>query len=279
MKNVDIDEPTSFFDHVDLGCTQRACKPNETVIEQDTKMFESRISAGATNKKPGWEKPHAKTIAWSYVMEGHAKQCVERFCELANKAEQLHKVWSPCLDDHQFKKEELESVGDFIWLCSQIVLKCLYLARIGRPDISWSVNKLVRGITKWTQACDRCLARLISYRHHTQDWQLCNVGNTAEHCRLGFLQDSDFAGNLEDSKSTSGGILCLIGSRTFVPVNWLCEKQTSLSHSSTGRWTEDGWSSWMLDLKNIVIQTLRSPQTNKKPSIAASANRMQDRSF
>ena len=28
--------------------------------------------------------------------------------------------------------------------------------------------------------------------------------NTAQHCRLGLFQDSDFAGYLEDSKSTSG---------------------------------------------------------------------------
>ena len=46
MKNVDIEEPTSFLDHVYLGCTQRERKPNEAIIEQYTKMFESRISAG-----------------------------------------------------------------------------------------------------------------------------------------------------------------------------------------------------------------------------------------
>ena len=51
-------------------------------------------------------------------------------CDLANKkVEQLFKVSSPCLDDHQFKKEELESVGELSKVCSQIVLKCLYLAR------------------------------------------------------------------------------------------------------------------------------------------------------
>ena len=53
MKNVDFDEPTSFFDHVYLGCTQRECKPNETIIEKYKKMFESRMSAGATEKFPG----------------------------------------------------------------------------------------------------------------------------------------------------------------------------------------------------------------------------------
>ena len=71
----------------------------------------------------------------------------------------------------------------------KIVLKCLYLARIGRPDILWSVNKLARSITKWTKACDNRLNRLISYIHHTCEYkQYCHVGNTAKQCRLGLFQ-------------------------------------------------------------------------------------------
>ena len=51
MKLVDLDEPTSFLDHVNLGCTQRECKPNDAIIDEYRKMFESRIfSAGATEK-------------------------------------------------------------------------------------------------------------------------------------------------------------------------------------------------------------------------------------
>ena len=39
-------------------------------------------------------------------MGGHARKCVARYCELANKkTEQLYKVSSPCLDDHQIKKK------------------------------------------------------------------------------------------------------------------------------------------------------------------------------
>ena len=67
-----------------------------------------------------------------------------------------------CIDDHRFK-EEMKSVGEFSKVCSQIVLKCLYLARIGRLDILWSVIKLARSITKWTTACDKRLNRLISF--------------------------------------------------------------------------------------------------------------------
>ena len=103
-------------------------------------------------------------------MEGHANNCVERYCELANKTtQQLFKVATPCMDDHQFIEEENESVGELSTVGSQIVLKLLYPARIGRPDISWSVNKLARAVTKWTKACDKRLARLISYIHHVHD--------------------------------------------------------------------------------------------------------------
>ena len=63
------------------------------------------------------------------------------------------------------------------------------------------------------KACDKRLCRLISYIHHTCEYkQYCYVGNTAKQCRLGLSQDSDFAGDLEDSKSTSGGTLCIFGS-------------------------------------------------------------------
>ena len=59
------------------------------------------------------------------------------------------------------------------------------------------------------------------------------MGNTAKQCRLGLFQDSDFAGDLEDSKSTSGGTLCVFGSHTFVPISWMCKKETDVSHSLT----------------------------------------------
>ena len=75
---------------------------------------------------------------------------------------------------------------------------------------------------------------MIFYTHHTCEYkQYCHVGNTVKQCRLGLFQDSDFAGDLENSKSTSGGTLCVFGSHTFVPISWMCEKQTSVSHSST----------------------------------------------
>ena len=59
------------------------------------------------------------------------------------------------------------------------------------------------------------------------------MGYTAKQCRLGLFRDCDFAGDVEDSKSTSGGALCVFGSHTFVPFSWMCKKQTSVLHCST----------------------------------------------
>ena len=149
-------------------------------------------------KLPGWQKPQAHSVVWSYDMEGHAQKCVERYCELANKkVEQLYKVSRLVIGRWSVQK----GGTGISWRIVRSLLKCLHLARIGRPDILWSVNKLARSVTKWTQACDKRLARLISYIHHTNDYrQYCHGGNTAQHCRLGLFQDSDFAGDFEDSK-------------------------------------------------------------------------------
>ena len=88
MQDVDLGEPTSFLDHVCLGCTQRECQIRKDIVANFRNMFESRISAGATEKllTRVSGKPDAETIpSWSYDMEGHATKCVERCCDLANK--------------------------------------------------------------------------------------------------------------------------------------------------------------------------------------------------
>ena len=62
-------------------------------------------------------------------------------------------------------------------------------------------------------------------------------------CVQCLFQESDFAGDLEDSKSTSGGVLCIIGS------------------------SMDGLPG--LDLWNIVIGVLRSTNYNVQPELTS----------
>ena len=121
-KEVDLGEPTSFLDHVYLGCTQRQCEISKDIVDNDRATFESRISA-EREKLPFPQ--NLRISSWSCNMAGHAKKCEERYCELANKTtQQLHKVSTPCIDDHHFKEEEMKSVGELSHVCSQIVLKC-----------------------------------------------------------------------------------------------------------------------------------------------------------
>ena len=58
------------------------------------------------------------------------------------------------------------------------------------------------------------------------------MGDQIEDCKLGSFQDASFAGDMRDSKSTSESLLCVLGSHTFVPMSWMCKKQTAVSRSS-----------------------------------------------
>ena len=77
-KEVDLGEPTSFLDHVYLGCTQRQCEISNDIVDNYRTMFESRISAG--REKLSFPQ-NLRISSRSYDMAGHAKTCVERCCE------------------------------------------------------------------------------------------------------------------------------------------------------------------------------------------------------
>ena len=77
MKDVDLGEPTSFLDHVYLGCTQIECQISTDIVDSYKSMFEFRISAGAKEKLPtrASGKPDAETTSsGSYDVEGRAKK-------------------------------------------------------------------------------------------------------------------------------------------------------------------------------------------------------------
>ena len=64
MKEVNLGEPTSFLDHVYLVCTQRQCEISKDIVDNYRTMFESRISAGATEKLPCSELENSHGTRW-----------------------------------------------------------------------------------------------------------------------------------------------------------------------------------------------------------------------
>ena len=222
-----------------LGCTQRECPISKDIVDIFWSMFESRIFCWCYVKvtrswssREIWDTPsHHGRMIWK-VMQRNVWEDVAnwRIKQRNNYTKSRRHAWMT-ISSEKKKMDLLEN--DLLLAHRNFWNVCIWLVLVG-PDILWSVNKLARAVTKWTKACDKRAARLISYIHHTSEFrQYCHVGNTALQCRLGLFQDSDFAGDLEDSKSTSGGILCTFGSRTFVPTSWMCKKQTSVAHSST----------------------------------------------
>ena len=58
------------------------------------------------------------------------------------------------------------------------------------------------------------------------------VGDKAEDLEVICYTDADLASNRNDSKSTSGVFLCLVGPRSFVPLSSVSKKQRSVSKST-----------------------------------------------
>jgi hypothetical protein len=168
-------------------------------------------------------------------MKGAAQGCVERYLELSGlKESSLKPVATPNIEDHLLAPDDFETKGVLATCCSKAVLKCLYMVRLARPELYWAVNALAREVTKWNIACDKRLHRLISYIHWKGETCIISyIGDKPSDCKLFLFCDASFAGDLRDSRSTSGSLLCIVGPNTFCPINWLCKKQTAVSHSST----------------------------------------------
>ena len=132
MKDVDLGEPTSFLDHVFLivfNENVKQAKILQTIAEICLKpkfLMEPR-----KNYRPELQGNLMQKVisSWSYDMKGHAKKCVERYCELANKTtEQWYKVITPCLDGRK-------------WICWRIIhcllTKCSKMLVFGTHWWTW----------------------------------------------------------------------------------------------------------------------------------------------
>ena len=160
------------------------------------------------------------------------------------------------------------------------------MARIEDPMFCGQSTNWHHPVTEWTQACDRRLARLISYGHFTSDYrQYCHVGNAAQHCRSGLFSRFRLCrGILKTQNQQQARVLCILGNRTFVPISWMCKKQTSVSHSSTeseiisldAGLRMDGLPA--IDLWDLVIEVLGTIHNIPKQTQACTRNRSRDQS-
>ena len=105
-KEVDLGDSTSFLDHDDLVCTQTQWKKQRYCWQVQNHVWIQNF------RRSNWKITGLGKYEYLFVvLRYHAKKCVERYGELANKTtQQLFQVSTPCIDDH-FKEEEMKSVG------------------------------------------------------------------------------------------------------------------------------------------------------------------------
>ena len=121
-----------------------------------------------------------KLTACSYDMEGHAEECVERYCELAQKdVSTQQQVATLCMDDHLIPLEVYENNRRA--LCGM----CSDCPEVPVPGKKWSVNTLAQSETKWNKASDRRWLIFINYISQTKnERQLCHVVHQIKDCQF-----------------------------------------------------------------------------------------------
>jgi Reverse transcriptase (RNA-dependent DNA polymerase) len=116
-----------------------------------------------------------------------------------------------CKDPHQYRS----------------VIGALQYATLTRPDLSFSVNKLSQYMHSPTEEHWTAAKRILRYVAGTLDHGLQFYKQTTP--RIYSYSDSDWAGNYDDRRSTSG--YCVYLGKNLV--SWCAKKQPTVSKSST----------------------------------------------
>ena len=123
----------------------------------------------------------------------------------------------------------------FSGTCASHAATLLFLGRVARPHISVAVQRLCRVVTKWTSTHDRQLIRLMAYLESAGPLALqAELGpEDFEDVQLIEWSDADWAGDVEDTKSTPGMLLELYNRKTGRrwPISWAVRRQGSTSSS------------------------------------------------
>ena len=102
-----------------------------------------------------------KQVVMTYDMRSYSKGIISFYCEITGmRQEKLCKVSTPCLLESQVTDEELAHEGEMHAFAERILMRCLWLSRLARPDISFAVQRLASRIGRWTKWDDRQMMRV-----------------------------------------------------------------------------------------------------------------------
>ena len=127
-----------------------------------------------------------------------------------------------------------EITGTVAPVACKMLMKDLWLARLSRPEISKAIGDLATHIHKWSRNDDKKLHRLMGYIQFTSHYSLRGfIRDHPSKLKLLLFVDADFAGDVETTRSTSGGLLVLAGPNSWFPIAWMARRQTATARSTT----------------------------------------------
>ncbi len=169
-----------------------------------------------------------------YDMSGFLRQCVQKYEELPGQKLDKHKVVATPSLDENLKVDKNVTDGVLSSMAVRVLMKILYAARIARWDLLRAVTYLSRRVTRWNADCDRRLLRLTMYINNTVEQKaIAFTGESMDSCQLAVFCDADLASDHEDSKSTSGIWIAIVGEYTYGPLVAFSKRQGATSHSTS----------------------------------------------
>lgn len=155
-----------------------------------------------------------------FIYYVHQRNYIDKLLEEYNITN-IKKATTPCTGDNTIS--ENKTPFD-ITTYKSVLGSLIYLAKNTRPDISFAVHKAARHCENPTISDWKKIINILKYLNSTKDFKLKYDGKGELH---GY-SDSDFAGDIEDRKSTSGHII-LFGNS---PICWCSKKQNIVATST-----------------------------------------------
>ena len=165
----------------------------KVLLMNTEKMFESRISPGATEKLPGWETRSLGLLTWKGMrkMRGTIDIASQQINQSSNWIRYLHHVLTTINSKKKnwkrwenFKKSALKLSWHF----------CTWLELVDQSSCGWYTNEHEQ--SRNGHVTDAWLVWYLTFITRVITDQFCHVRSTTQHCRLGLFHDSNFVGNL-----------------------------------------------------------------------------------
>jgi hypothetical protein len=168
----------------------------------------------------------------------YAEQTVDMYLSIPNAPPLKHKVqqpwYDPSLDDIAAANDGKPIV--FGGCAASLLMTALYLARMVRLDLAYTINFLSKFVSKWNSLCDKHISHLFSYIANSKNIALHGIIDSRDFGNLTVeaYPDADLCGSFDTTRSTSGGFLSLTGKNgTYMPLEWFSKRQGATSHSTS----------------------------------------------